>query len=58
MKTTILLDHEPVADGGWLVRAPELLLAEFLIPPAEAGEAVEVGRLVISSYILTAARGI
>ena len=21
MKTNILLDHEPVADGGWLVRA-------------------------------------
>jgi len=21
MKTKILLDHEPVADGGWLLRA-------------------------------------
>lgn len=26
MKTTILLDHEPVADGGWLVRAREAAL--------------------------------
>jgi Ca-activated chloride channel family protein len=33
MKTAILLDHEPVADGGWLVRA--LLRLEGEVPPAE-----------------------
>lgn len=32
MKTTILLDHEPVADGGWVVRA--LLKLEGTAPEA------------------------
>jgi Ca-activated chloride channel family protein len=44
--------------GDLYAREPKLLLAEFLIPPADAGEDVEVGRLVISGYILTAVGGI
>ena len=31
MKTTVLLDHEPVADGGWMVHA--LLRVEGQAPP-------------------------
>lgn len=34
MKTTILLDHEPVADGGWLVRALLKLEGEAAEPAA------------------------
>lgn len=34
MKTEVLLDHEPVADGGWIVRT--LLKLEGDAPPAES----------------------
>jgi Ca-activated chloride channel family protein len=44
--------------GDLYAREPKLLLAEFLIPPAEAGGEVEVARLVVSGYVLTVGGGV
>lgn len=44
--------------GDLYAREPKLMLAEFLIPPAEEGATVEVARLVVDAYVLTAGGGI
>jgi Ca-activated chloride channel family protein len=44
--------------GDLYAREPKLMLAEFLIPPAEEGATVEVARFVVSGYVLTAGGGI
>lgn len=44
--------------GDLYGREPKLLLAEFLLPPSETGREVEVARVVVSGYVLTAGGGV
>jgi Ca-activated chloride channel family protein len=44
--------------GDLYAREPKLLLAEFLLPPSESGREIEVARVVVSGYVLTAGGGI
>ncbi len=44
--------------GDLYAREPKLMLAEFLIPPAEEGATVEVARFVVNAYVLTAGGGV
>jgi Ca-activated chloride channel family protein len=44
--------------GDLYAREPKLMLAEFLIPPAEEGATVEIARFVVNAYVLTAGGGV